>query len=456
MNEELQKTIKKYNKIYVIELFVVAAIVIVLATLKLVGIIPSSQNFRHVFNIITLVGATYIIADFVWLCFSKKRQKRNSWFDKLSIIPFALAIFVFDIICLAQWNAENIEYFTIFVVIAFYYIAAIYIAQGLYHIKKPSPAIVISAMEEYNDKIENEKKQKETSKSQEENNINDLISSVLKEGSSVEGPLLGGMMNMSYIVKDKDNKRYVLYISTKQANEMVDRPLEKEHQQIIYDLGITSKNIFFDTEKGIKINEFIEGTSIDKINEFDYQKIAELFHKLHSSKILSKTDYNPFSRFINNYEKEANSFSKGINPLYMELRSFLFKHKDYLEKQDKVLSHNDAQRSNIVKDTNDNYFFIDFEFVGNNDEIYDIATFGNGDVNEGRKLLDYYFVNPTLDQIKRYYLWRIYVSLQWYNVAIVKHYRGEGKAHGFDFLKVAEFFLNNADTAYKGYKKEIK
>ena len=73
MNEELQKTIKKYNKIYVIELFVVAAIVIVLATLKLVGIISSSQNFRHVFNIVTLVGATYIIADFIWLCFSKKR-----------------------------------------------------------------------------------------------------------------------------------------------------------------------------------------------------------------------------------------------------------------------------------------------------------------------------------------------------------------------------------------------
>lgn len=286
--------------------------------------------------------------------------------------------------------------------------------------------------------------------------INEILSKVFKDGYEVIGPLLGGMMNMSYIVKDKNNKRYVLYISTEQANEMVDRPLEKEHQNIIYNLGITSKNIYFDTENGIKINEFIEGSSIDKINEFDYEKIAELFHKLHSSKILSKLDYNPFDRFVNNYEKEARSFSKDINPLYMELRNFLFENEEYLKKQPKVLSHNDAQRSNIVKDENDNYFFIDFEFVGNNDEIYDIATFGNGDVSEGRKLLDYYFSNPSKDQIKRYYLWRIYVSLQWYNVAIVKHYRGEGKAHGFDFLKVADFFLNNAETAYKGYKKEIK
>ena len=120
------------------------------------------------------------------------------------------------------------------------------------------------------------------------------------------------------------------------------------------------------------------------------------------------------------------------------------------------MSHNDAQRSNIVKDENDNYFLIDFEFVGNNDEIYDIATFGNGKVEEGRKLLDYYFENPSIDEIKRYYLWRIYVSLQWYNVAIVKHFRGEGKAHGFNFLDVASFFLNNANDAYKGYQKEIQ
>lgn len=289
-----------------------------------------------------------------------------------------------------------------------------------------------------------------------EKEINILLKDVLGEGSSIVSPLVGGMMNISYIIKDKNNKKYVLYISTEQANEMVDRPLEKEHQAIASSLGITSKNVYFDTAKGIKINEYIEGTSIDKINEFDYEKIANLFHIFHSSKTLSKLDYSPFSRFINQYEKEAKEYQKELDPLYVQLRNFLFIYKDYLESQKKVLSHNDAQRSNIVKDENDNYYLIDFEFVGNNDEIYDIATFGNGKVEEGRKLLDYYFENPSIDEIKRYYLWRIYVSLQWYNVAIVKHYRGEGKAHGFNFLDVASFFLNNANEAFKGYQKEIK
>ena len=94
--------------------------------------------------------------------------------------------------------------------------------------------------------------------------------------------------------------------------------------------------------------------------------------------------------------------------------------------------------------------------MGNNDPVYDIATFGNGLVSEGYKLLLYYFEGkPTVDEKKRYYLWRIFVSLQWHNVAIVKHYRGEGKTHGFDFLAVADFFLNNAKEAYRGLM-EIK
>ena len=287
-------------------------------------------------------------------------------------------------------------------------------------------------------------------------NSQEILNSIFKDKFKVICPLVGGMMNVSSIIEDKDGKKYVLYVSTKQANEMVNRPLEKEHQAIIYDLGITSKNIYFDTKKGIKINEFIEGTSIDKIDKFDYEKVATLFRTLHSSKILSKEDYSPFVRFTQIYEKEAKEFVPNQDEEYLKLRNFLFSYREYLESQNKALCHNDAQRSNVVKSDDDQYYFIDFEFVGNNDPIYDIAAFGNGLVSEGRTLLDHYFKKPSLDEIKRYYLWRIYISLQWYNVAIVKHYRGEGKAHGFNFLLVAEHFLNNAKDAYKGFMKEIK
>ena len=286
--------------------------------------------------------------------------------------------------------------------------------------------------------------------------IEELLVKVLGEGAEIVHEMLGGMMNISYLVKDKNDKKYIIYIPTEQANEMVDRPLEKEHQRIIYELGLTSKNVYFDEKAGIKINEFIEGDSLDKIAGFDYDKIATIFHKLHNSVMLSRVDYAPFTRFINEYETEALQYEEP-SQLYKELRDFLFSKRNFLESQPLVLSHNDAQRSNIVKTPNDEYYFIDFEFVGNNDEIYDIAAFGNGTVTEGRKLLEkYYNNNPSDNEIRRFYLWRIYISLQWYNVAITKHYRGEGEKHGFNFLDVANHFLTNAKDAYDGYHLEIK
>ena len=149
MNQEQIKLIKKYNKIYVIELLVIAVVIIVLATLKLLGIIGSSQNFRHVFNIITIVGATLLIADFIWLCFSKRRQLRNSWLDKSLIIPVAIAMIVVDIICFINWDVEVIEWYSLFISCAFYYIALAYVIQALYHLKKPTPAIMLAAMDDY-------------------------------------------------------------------------------------------------------------------------------------------------------------------------------------------------------------------------------------------------------------------------------------------------------------------
>lgn len=279
----------------------------------------------------------------------------------------------------------------------------------------------------------------------------DLLNTIFPKEAKIISPLVGGMMNQSYIVSC-DDKKYVLYISTKQANEMVDRELERKNQQLIISLGLTSKNIYFDTKNGIKVNEYIEGSSLDKIQEYDYHKIAILLKTMHQSGLLSEQDYGPFKRFID-YENEASSFQKLEDEQYVLLRQTLFENKDFLENQKKVLCHNDAQRSNIIKSSDNKYYLIDFEFMGNNDPIYDIATFGNGTVKEGFHLLnEYYDNNPSKEACLRYYLWRIFISLQWHNVAIVKHYHGEGKTHGFDFLKVAEFFLNNALDAYQGLK----
>ena len=67
-------------------------------------------------------------------------------------------------------------------------------------------------------------------------------------------------------------------------------------------------------------------------------------------------------------------------------------------------------------------------------------------------LLNHYFKNPTLDQKKRYYLWRMFISLQWALVALIKDNNGEGKIHNYDFKEVSNFFLANGMEAYKLFK----
>ena len=285
--------------------------------------------------------------------------------------------------------------------------------------------------------------------------IKDLIKEVLGKDAVILEPLKGGMMNKSYIIGN-NGKKYVLFVPTSQANEMVNRYLERETQAIASRLKITSKNVFFDPETGVKIHEFIEGYSLNHVDNIEIHQVAGLLKFFHNSPTLSTTDYHPFHRLAN-YEKEARKYLRKIPSEYETLRKVLDNNQEFLEKQEKCLCHNDAQKSNIVKEVGTGkYYLIDFEFAANNDPIYDVAAYGNNDVKEGRALLDAYYEEPSLDEIKRYYLWRIFLSLQWYNVAIIKHYRGEGEKHGFDFLEVAKGFLANAMEAHKGLKKEVK
>ena len=275
-----------------------------------------------------------------------------------------------------------------------------------------------------------------------------LLKKVIGEDAEIVSELVGGMMNEAYIVKSSQGK-FVYYISTAQANEMVDRNLEKETQNIAYELGLTSQNVYFDLGNGIKINRFIEGESLNKINEFDYKKVAELLFKFHSSSKKASVYYDPLGR-LENYKKEALTHTEKFDDEFYDLLKIVEKSRGFLLSQPLSLAHNDAQRSNIVRSLDDKYYLIDFEFAANNDPVYDIATFGNGDALEGKRLLEEYEkLTPLEDGLKRYALWRIDVSLQWYLVALIKHYRGEGKIHGIDFLAVGRHFLGVAKEARK-------
>lgn len=276
-----------------------------------------------------------------------------------------------------------------------------------------------------------------------------------KKNLHFEHQILGGMMNVSYVLSDVEDQ-YIIYFPSDSGKEMVVRPLEKDNYKIAYELGVAPRNYYFDEKTGIKINRFVLGAPLDKIslNHDDYVAVANLLKKIHNSKILSRSDYPVFSSLIN-YEETLFSFSPTIDQNYLTLKTFLFDEKDYLAKQKKCLCHNDAQRSNIIKGIDGKYYLIDYEFAMNNDPIYDIAAFANSGLNDGLNVLKEYYSTPTFDQYKRFYLWRIYLSLQWYIVALIKHHK-DGDKLGYDFISVSKHFLDLALEAKKELDKLVE
>ncbi len=271
----------------------------------------------------------------------------------------------------------------------------------------------------------------------------------LGKKGKLEKAIIGGMMNHSYIFSYGDEK-YLVYIPSESGKEMVIRPLEYENIKLISSLNIAPENLYFDTETGIKINHYCEGISLEKINidDKDIKQVAVILKKLHHSKLLSRTDY-PLFTSLNGYEEQLFSYTTQVDASYKTLKNILIANKSFLLKFKKCICHNDAQRSNFIKCDDGTYKIIDFEFTMNNDPIYDIATFGNAKVSEGYKLLNEYYSNkPTPIQKRRYFLWRIYISVQWYLVAMIKHFK-DGDALGINFCDVADHFIDNALDAMR-------
>ena len=276
--------------------------------------------------------------------------------------------------------------------------------------------------------------------------IKPLLAEVLGPDTVIIRKLRGGMMNMTYQLQNKKGELFLIYIPFQHSNDLVNRKEEKNHYDILEENNFYTDNIYFDVQRGIKINRYIPGLSLNLYKgDIDYDKIANQLHLLHDIKTLSNIDYMPLSRLATFehalllYEKESND--------YKYLRDFISSQKKYFLGQKKCLCHNDAQRSNFIIDKDGNYHLIDFEFMANNDPYYDIATFGNDSIEEMEELLRHYDPGATSKDWKRLYILRIFISLQWHALALVKYHHNENKDAKIDFRAVANHFIENAKEA---------
>ena len=150
---------------YALELFIFGIVFEVLGVLRITGIIGYNETRRVVFNWITLCGCTIAIGEFIWYCFSKRKQARGFLPDKLAVLALAIFMITYDLICLIGKNPSP-EFCTYMLGGAICYVGVVYLFQGVYHYFRPLPGYLEDirkaiAEDEANEKAKAEAKAKE-------------------------------------------------------------------------------------------------------------------------------------------------------------------------------------------------------------------------------------------------------------------------------------------------------
>lgn len=261
---------------------------------------------------------------------------------------------------------------------------------------------------------------------------------------------LGGMSNFTYHVVANE-VHYVVRIASKEGKVFVNYPSEKLHLFLVEPYNITSKTLYYDTKTGNKITEYIHGNNLaSEINDKDIKAIAGLLQKIHALP-LTGLDYDHISR-LSRYEALIH---EKLSEEYNELKGHWITEKETTYKNvTQVFTHGDAQRSNLILDDKGDYYILDFEFSGQNDPFYDIASFGNINFSDTLILLDYYLGRKATDSEKRrMYFNRMYQVLQWHLVAYYKDEIGLSEKLHIDFKTYSAKYLAFARYLYEEIKK---
>ncbi len=258
--------------------------------------------------------------------------------------------------------------------------------------------------------------------------------------------LIGGMSNYTYVISDSENNMYTLRLPGENSELFVNRYNENLNSNLFNKLNVGNDVLYVNNKTGVKVSKYVNGVVLSNIvtsnGEIPYKKVSELLHKIHDSNLKSDNDYAAFNR-LEIYQSYLKNFK--FPKRYFDIKNEFLKYKEYLESIKQVLCHNDSQPSNFIM-TGENIIIVDYEFVGNNDPIYDIACFSNMKMENGLTLLKYYFKDFNNEYLLRFYLWRLYQDLQWYNVAMYKELNGLSKSLKIDFMKVANNYLSEAEA----------
>lgn len=279
--------------------------------------------------------------------------------------------------------------------------------------------------------------------------IENQVKEILKiENVKVIKRLYGGKSNYTYVVQ-VDDVAITFRIPGKNGNNFVNREIEQKNLAKIEKLKINNRTIFFNKQNGQKISQYVYGSNLGEYpvpSKLD--EIVSLIKKVHNLNNNFDNNYEPFLRLAK-YHQLAKAEGAELNPKYYPLEAKILKYQAFLENYPLCPCHNDLQPSNFIITENNELMLTDWEFSGNNDWHYDIASYAGFEIKNSEQLLEKYLNNPNQTNYKRIYLWRIFQCLQWANVAAYKAKIGLSEEFEIDFLQLSDKYINYAEKLFE-------
>lgn len=245
---------------------------------------------------------------------------------------------------------------------------------------------------------------------------------------------LGGMTNKNYLVKTRKDS-YVIRVPGAMTSELISRHNEAFNSTVMSNAGFNVETCYLNAESGVKITQYLpqhKALTHNTIrNEENLKSIAKKLYSLHNSDILFKNTFNVFDEFEKyiNLLKNKNLFFEykkeipNLLKLFQKIKVFL--------NRDMSLSpcHNDLVPENILLN-DESIYFIDWEYSGMNDPLFDIAAFLlEANLNDSQKslFLKYYFnknnINP--DVLKKIELYQFTQDVIWFIWTLIKEENDE-------------------------------
>ncbi|EGZ49376.1 choline kinase [Neisseria wadsworthii 9715] len=241
---------------------------------------------------------------------------------------------------------------------------------------------------------------------------------------------LGGMTNKNYLVTVSD-EQYVLRIPGAKTQNMINREYEAKNSLKMSQAGFNVETCIFDQKSGLKITRFLKNSlSLDHKNiksQAILQNLATRLLELHQSQIKLGNQFDVFQEYTKYLGLLRNKQSfYGYNTYISDILAFLDTAHTRLNQtgRNKVACHNDLVPENLLLQ-NDKLYFIDWEYSGMNDPVFDIAAFFlESRIHENEQnlfLQTYYADKEDLTAIKRdILLYQFTQDVLWFVWTLVK------------------------------------